>query len=350
MVNKMIIDEKSKDKSYFGLFKYYQKLKDSFSKAVNKSSPYHRKIRKPIEGLFKYRAVEKENEILRKKIEELEEEKKQAELKNQELHQEVEQLKQENEERNNIDFLTQIQNRRGFNDSLALKIASAMVFNKSISLLIFDLDNFKECNDNLGHPEGDKCLQRFSSILTNQIRKEDTASRLGGDEFAVILYDTNITNAKEAAERIRKNLIDQDISFEAIDNKTGKQERKQVSSSAGIFYIDKEQWDKATGFLGIDRQHLKQAYANLDRKVTFIGDKKIRNDFEKVIKENIMPVIYQEADATLYMAKKDGKNCVRVREAQFERSQFEQIMQSQDGISSSTTNKNFGKSSPVFER
>ncbi|MGE5473123.1 MAG: GGDEF domain-containing protein [Ignavibacteriales bacterium] len=355
----MVYDKESKGKSFFKLYKYYQTLKNSFSLGKRKDMPSQRSIRRPsIKGFFQYRPTVEKNIILQKRVEELEQKLEQEQLKRQELELKIkqEQIKSLDLEQKNIqleitsstDVLTHLQNRDGFNNSLTSKIARSMLFDKSISLILFDLDNFKECNDALGHPEGDKCLQKFGSILKQQIRKDDSASRLGGDEFAVILYNASIVNAKEVTERIRNNLLEQDISFDSKDSKTGIEEKKQVSSSAGVFHVNKEQWTKIAGYLNIDRKKLKEAYSNLDRQVTSIEDINTIDTFRNTIKEVVMPVIYREADNTLYAAKRRGKNCVQVSTADFKPKHFEQEIQNQNN--NSTHNRSLNQSHSDKER
>jgi diguanylate cyclase (GGDEF)-like protein len=72
-----------------------------------------------------------------------------------------------------------------------------------LSLLLLDIDHFKEYNDTFGHLEGDKVLVRISQIIRSCLRKLDTAYRYGGEEFTVILPETNCQEAKTVAERIR---------------------------------------------------------------------------------------------------------------------------------------------------
>lgn len=74
------------------------------------------------------------------------------------------------------------------------------------SLVIADLDNFKQINDNWGHAVGDKVLQFISEIFQNNCRKEDVPARIGGEEFAILLTNTTSEKAADFAERLRKEL------------------------------------------------------------------------------------------------------------------------------------------------
>ncbi len=89
------------------------------------------------------------------------------------------------------DSLTGLPNRDLFNDRLAQAIEKAKRHNKELALLFVDLDRFKQINDSLGHPVGDKVLQTVANRLNECIRKEDSLARLGGDEFILLMDDLN---------------------------------------------------------------------------------------------------------------------------------------------------------------
>ena len=97
-------------------------------------------------------------------------------------------------------------------------------------MLIFDLDNFKQINDNLGHPEGDKVLKIIGNILKSEFRKDDIIARLGGDEFVVFIPDNIQTKALKNKLNTVLNTIRKRLSY-YYDN-------FNVSSSIGVAYID----------------------------------------------------------------------------------------------------------------
>ncbi|QDF67754.1 GGDEF domain-containing protein [Shewanella sp. SNU WT4] len=99
------------------------------------------------------------------------------------------------------DSLTGLGNRRGFELSMDKAIARSRRNGLPLSLMILDLDNFKQVNDNQGHQQGDALLQSFASILNQQLRDTDRGFRVGGDEFTILL-DTNAAGAHLLANRI----------------------------------------------------------------------------------------------------------------------------------------------------
>jgi len=101
------------------------------------------------------------------------------------------------------DELTGLFNRRFLNPALVKKTAAARRSGTRLSLLMLDVDHFKDFNDTYGHPEGDKVLAALGGLLIQTLREEDIACRYGGEEFVVILHNADLNAAMEAAERIR---------------------------------------------------------------------------------------------------------------------------------------------------
>ncbi|OGQ34346.1 MAG: hypothetical protein A3F16_01180 [Deltaproteobacteria bacterium RIFCSPHIGHO2_12_FULL_43_9] len=102
------------------------------------------------------------------------------------------------------DALTNLYNRRYFLQRLGEEISRVERFQRNLSLLMVDVDYFKEYNDISGHPSGDKALKKIANILIENSRKVDTVARYGGEEFVILLPETPKEGAKLFAERIRK--------------------------------------------------------------------------------------------------------------------------------------------------
>jgi len=99
------------------------------------------------------------------------------------------------------DPLTGLHNRRFFDEALTQNIETARRYGRELSLVIFDLDDFKAVNDSRGHQAGDDVLRNFARLLHNTARKADIVCRIGGDEFAVILPETGPLKVRKFTER-----------------------------------------------------------------------------------------------------------------------------------------------------
>ncbi len=105
------------------------------------------------------------------------------------------------------DALTGLHNRHSLNKQIELLINDRRLnrnfIGKGFSLLIVDIDHFKDVNDNYGHIIGDKVLKAFANMLQTQTRDTDFVSRFGGEEFVILLPNTSLNNAFRVAEHIR---------------------------------------------------------------------------------------------------------------------------------------------------
>jgi diguanylate cyclase (GGDEF)-like protein len=103
------------------------------------------------------------------------------------------------------DVISGLANRRAFDDALEAEIIRANRYRHSLSLIILDLDSFKEYNDRWGHPAGDVRLREIADLLRLNVRDPDVAARYGGEEFAIILPSTSKAGAIRLAERLRQS-------------------------------------------------------------------------------------------------------------------------------------------------
>ena len=104
------------------------------------------------------------------------------------------------------DPVTALANRRGGEEALAREVARARRTGAPLSLVLFDIDRFKNINDHAGHAVGDRVLRGISEILSASQRGSDLAMRWGGEEFLVLLPDVGLAGARIFAERVRENV------------------------------------------------------------------------------------------------------------------------------------------------
>ena len=130
-----------------------------------------------------------------------------------------------------IDGLTELYNRRGFNElgEQNLKLADRSA--RSASLIYVDIDRFKTINDTLGHHVGDRALLVVADTLRDTFRRSDLIARMSGDEFAVLAFETSEENAETLVERLRTELT-------RVNATT--RERFQLSVSIGLARYDGE--------------------------------------------------------------------------------------------------------------
>jgi diguanylate cyclase (GGDEF)-like protein len=105
-----------------------------------------------------------------------------------------------------VDGLTGVCNRRHFQVLLARETERALASGEPLSLILADVDHFKQVNDRYGHPAGDSALQHVARILSRRPRRSDVVARYGGEEFAVLLPGTAAEAAKGLAEELRREV------------------------------------------------------------------------------------------------------------------------------------------------
>jgi two-component system cell cycle response regulator len=139
------------------------------------------------------------------------------------------------------DPLTGIHNKRFLQERLEHEVAFAARHDVELSLMMFDLDHFKQVNDTYGHPVGDTVLVEIARRVHNTLRSEDVFARFGGEEFVVLMRGTPIKEAKRAAERILQAIREKPIQAE--------QHNIQVTVSIGVASYNPDQNMSASSLL-----------------------------------------------------------------------------------------------------
>ncbi len=124
------------------------------------------------------------------------------------------------------DGLTQLHNKRYFDEMLDREVARAKRYKRSFSLLVFDIDLFKNVNDRFGHLAGDAILRQLGAVLLGRLRVNDVLARIGGEEFALITPEVGLDGAKELAGKINRLIGDTRFEFEGA--------RVNVTVSVGV--------------------------------------------------------------------------------------------------------------------
>ncbi|WP_076413860.1 GGDEF domain-containing protein [Shewanella sp. UCD-KL12] len=190
---------------------------------------------------------------------------KQMETSLNTMKEEVCTLKSEMENLNQVamtDQLTSLNNRRAFDEEVLKQMQALSRSQTPSSLLVLDIDHFKQFNDKHGHLVGDKVLSYIAIALKQSVKGTDFVARYGGEEFAILLPDTCIDDAVKLAESIRKVIADRKLTI-------GKDKKLSLGS--------------ITVSVGVSTLNISD-----DRESYFV-----------------------RADEALYRAKSSGRNCVR---------------------------------------
>jgi diguanylate cyclase (GGDEF)-like protein len=180
-----------------------------------------------------------------------------AMLRIKHLQEKLREAQRKLEEQSVTDALTGLKNRRFFDERLHEEFRRAQRYGDYLSLIMIDLDHFKEVNDRFGHPAGDLVLREAASLIRASIRDPDICARYGGEEFAVILPKTHMSGALAVAERIWRELGAKDYAVSVAAATRAPTIR--VTASLGVaFYPSK---DISTGeiLLRVSDQALYQA-------------------------------------------------------------------------------------------
>jgi len=148
------------------------------------------------------------------------------------------------------DSLTGAYNRRHFDEFLPKEIERCNRYRHGVSLIMLDIDYFKEYNDAYGHPAGDEVLRQVVRLILKNVRGVDVVARYGGEEFAIVLPETDLAGACTAAEKIRA----------AIESHSFPQDR--LTASLGVAHCAVGAGSSSENFLSMADQSLYQAKNN----------------------------------------------------------------------------------------
>jgi diguanylate cyclase (GGDEF)-like protein len=175
------------------------------------------------------------------------------------------------------DPLTGLHNRRYFNEMLEYEVGRSKRHGHEFSLLMLDLDDFKDVNDTWGHPCGDMVLRRIAETLQATTRKGDLSARLGGDEFILMLTETGRDGAQVVAEKLRRRLKEQH--YLSPDGK-----RFHVTTSIGIVSYPRDADTVSDLMAGVDmglyraKERGKDTIATLESVGTQLRNNRLTRD------------------------------------------------------------------------
>jgi diguanylate cyclase (GGDEF)-like protein len=156
-----------------------------------------------------------------------------------------------------FDMLTGVYNRRKFEQDMVTAVEKKEKYDSPFSVIMFDIDGFKQVNDLYGHKMGDVILQEMASVVKRVLRESDKLFRWGGDEFVILLQETSLKNAFKAAEKVRKTVEAYDFEIE----------RNCITISIGVGEFIKD--DNIDQFLSIVDNALLKAKAKGRNRVEF---------------------------------------------------------------------------------
>ena len=161
------------------------------------------------------------------------------------------------------DVLTGIPNRQAYEERLASEIARCKRYNTPLAMVVWDVDKFKDINDNYGHAGGDRVLKVIAELLSSRVRETDFVARYGGEEFVMLMPETTAEAAMQVANKLRSDIEQTPFHFHDI--------RVTVTISAGVAQYQQDE---------------------------------------------LVTSLFERADAALYAAKEAGRNQVNSAETQ----------------------------------
>jgi two-component system, cell cycle response regulator len=149
-----------------------------------------------------------------------------------------------------LDGLTQVYNRRYFQESLEREFSRSRRYRHPFALVLLDVDHFKRINDRHGHQAGDAVLKRVASVMKSKVRANDLVARIGGEEFALISPETTASGGRALADKLRRVIAAERIEHEG--------EQLQITVSFGVAEFD-EQLESANALMKLADDRLYEA-------------------------------------------------------------------------------------------
>ncbi len=113
-----------------------------------------------------------------------------------------------------VDGLTELHNKRFFNEAIDREASRSRRYSRAFSLVLFDIDHFKKINDTFGHLAGDSVLRQLGALVRGKVRRDDVPARTGGEEFSVIVPEVSLEGAITLAEKLRQSIEGATFRFE----------------------------------------------------------------------------------------------------------------------------------------
>jgi len=194
-----------------------------------------------------------------------------------------------------VDALTQLFNKRYFNEALEREFNRARRYKRHLSLFVIDLDHFKQINDRYGHVAGDFVLRQLAIEVKAKLRREDIFARVGGEEFGVLLPEVPHEGALVTAEKVRTVVEAARFSFD----------KHVIKGTVSIGVATVDPASMAEGDVGARAEIGGEAEAAA-------SDEHTPSDGDAKGKLKSAAALYALADAALYLAKERGRNRIDV--------------------------------------
>ena len=174
-------------------------------------------------------------------------------------------------ERENImDHLTGIHNRRYLDERIAGEAIRAHRYDMPLSMMMIDIDHFKNVNDRYGHQIGDRVLKSLGDLLIKKVRATDVVARYGGEEIAILAIQTNISDAFNLAEKLCKSI---EASIMVPVDKSEQREVVRTTVSIGVAGLDQQGFDSQLMIKKADMALYQAKHEGRNRVIAYHDEK-----------------------------------------------------------------------------